>query len=163
MSNEKVILKSDCQEYVEEFIQDANSLVCEWNHNLQFCQLLDTAEQVQQEIKNLTSSKLYHLKTMTREYIYKTKTYTFALVCFVHPSELLEDHLALAFNYIISAHVILLKNHCFVCKKTNSKLCSRCNLVFYCSRECQLIDRSVHKEICKKPQRQLNHNDNVDE
>lgn len=30
------------------------------------------------------------------------------------------------------------------------KLCSRCNLVKYCSRECQVADYPLHKRVCKK-------------
>lgn len=37
------------------------------------------------------------------------------------------------------------------------KKCSACKLVYYCSRECQLADRNIHKRACKtiKKQREL--------
>ncbi|XP_060561743.1 uncharacterized protein LOC132721452 [Ruditapes philippinarum] len=41
------------------------------------------------------------------------------------------------------------KNKCGDCAKPNcTKLCNRCKGTFYCSKECQRKDWSVHKEIC---------------
>ena len=36
------------------------------------------------------------------------------------------------------------------CNKPGLKHCDRCNLVSYCSRECQKKDWKVHKKMCKK-------------
>lgn len=154
-----LILKSDSEINIREFIDDTQSIACEWNHKLQFCQLFDTSDEIHHEMKTLHLSRMVHLKTMIREYVHNQKIHTFALVCFIHTNELCEDRLALAFSYIISAHVIVLKNRCFVCKKTNSQLCSLCNRAFYCSRECQFIDYPNHKDHCQKPTKELNHED----
>ena len=41
-----------------------------------------------------------------------------------------------------------------LCKKTyvksESKVCTRCMIVKYCCRECQVVDSKVHKKECKK-------------
>jgi hypothetical protein len=43
------------------------------------------------------------------------------------------------------------KYGCVVCKKTeNIKKCSGCGVVYYCSRECQKIHWSLHKDRCNK-------------
>ena len=42
------------------------------------------------------------------------------------------------------------KAKCSNCDKPNSNLkCSKCKLVFYCSKECQVKDWSTHKLLCK--------------
>jgi len=50
------------------------------------------------------------------------------------------------------------QNHCNTCKKTTDELidtqkfkkCSKCKLIYYCSRECQVKDWPKHKEICQE-------------
>ncbi|EDS31083.1 zinc finger MYND domain-containing protein 10 [Culex quinquefasciatus] len=37
---------------------------------------------------------------------------------------------------------------CSTCKKSAEKRCSKCESVFYCSRECQVADWPRHKELC---------------
>ncbi len=37
---------------------------------------------------------------------------------------------------------------CFVCENQTSKTCSKCNLAFYCSKECQTKDWKTHKLVC---------------
>lgn len=39
---------------------------------------------------------------------------------------------------------------CAVCKKISTKKCSKCKLVFYCGRECQVKHWKYHKEFCLK-------------
>lgn len=38
---------------------------------------------------------------------------------------------------------------CFVCGNQAINLCSKCHQVYYCSRECQRDDWSIHKHNCK--------------
>lgn len=38
--------------------------------------------------------------------------------------------------------------HCGSCNKEAEKKCSRCEVAFYCSRECQIKDWGNHKEKC---------------
>lgn len=40
-------------------------------------------------------------------------------------------------------------NKCGQCKNSAEKKCSRCELVFYCSRACQLQHWATHKSFCK--------------
>jgi hypothetical protein len=44
----------------------------------------------------------------------------------------------------------IMKNQCFCCFKTGVKLqkCGNCNIVYYCSRECQKNDWKKHKPDC---------------
>ena len=40
---------------------------------------------------------------------------------------------------------------CGFCKKSNSVLkCSKCKLIYYCDRNCQVKDWKNHKLVCKK-------------
>ncbi|XP_058834470.1 zinc finger MYND domain-containing protein 10 homolog [Topomyia yanbarensis] len=41
-----------------------------------------------------------------------------------------------------------LHTYCSTCKKTAEKKCSKCESVFYCSRDCQVKDWPQHKELC---------------
>jgi hypothetical protein len=48
-----------------------------------------------------------------------------------------------------------LASHCSCCKKKKEAVsrldkCSRCQVAYYCSKECQRGDWGSHKEICKK-------------
>lgn len=38
--------------------------------------------------------------------------------------------------------------HCGSCNKEAEKKCSRCEVAFYCSRDCQIKDWENHKEKC---------------
>ena len=51
-------------------------------------------------------------------------------------------------------------NTCYITSK-QMKVCSRCNIIRYCSRECQSQDWSNHKLICIKSTKQK-HNKIVD-
>ncbi len=45
-----------------------------------------------------------------------------------------------------------IKSHCCVCEieLENEKMCSRCKIVIYCSKYCQLLDwHGGHKDNCK--------------
>ena len=42
------------------------------------------------------------------------------------------------------------KNECEKCMKIANKKCAACNLVVYCSSECQKVDWKFHKFTCKK-------------
>ena len=39
---------------------------------------------------------------------------------------------------------------CKKCNKSNSRTCSNCKKVHYCSKECQASDWKIHKVHCKK-------------
>ena len=39
---------------------------------------------------------------------------------------------------------------CVVCEKITKHLCSICNLVYYCNKECQLKQWKIHKLTCNK-------------
>ena len=46
-------------------------------------------------------------------------------------------------------------SNCAYCHKRESvenrfKMCGACKMVYYCCRECQIIDRPAHKSFCKK-------------
>lgn len=45
------------------------------------------------------------------------------------------------------------RRDCCTCLKTATKIlkCSRCKAAYYCSKQCQLKDWSVHKKFCKAP------------
>jgi hypothetical protein len=38
---------------------------------------------------------------------------------------------------------------CINCGKPSSKQCAKCRRVWYCSRECQVINWKIHKEVCE--------------
>jgi hypothetical protein len=60
-------------------------------------------------------------------------------------SLLLPHYLLQSFSNISSAT----KNTCSVCQQNNAtKRCSRCNLVWYCSPECQRTNWKAHKPVC---------------
>ena len=40
-------------------------------------------------------------------------------------------------------------NACKFCNKSATQKCSRCHMVYYCSKECQLAHHKTHKQICK--------------
>ena len=42
----------------------------------------------------------------------------------------------------------LIKKTCNVCGTLTSKKCSKCNVIFYCNRSCQVTDWAVHKFFC---------------
>ena len=42
-----------------------------------------------------------------------------------------------------------IRGHCGQCGQKSSSCCSRCQLVSYCSRECQKKDWKTHKKVCK--------------
>ncbi len=39
-------------------------------------------------------------------------------------------------------------NSCLICSQAATKLCSKCKVVYYCSRECQEADWSSHRFFC---------------
>ncbi|GMI00942.1 hypothetical protein TrLO_g12173 [Triparma laevis f. longispina] len=39
---------------------------------------------------------------------------------------------------------------CEACEKEGAKKCSRCKVVWYCSKDCQVKDWKIHKKICKQ-------------
>jgi len=39
-------------------------------------------------------------------------------------------------------------NYCLVCNKPSTKKCSRCKVVYYCSKTCQTSDWPIHKSKC---------------
>ena len=39
---------------------------------------------------------------------------------------------------------------CAICDSSDSKFCSLCHSILYCSRECQKTDWPLHKKVCKK-------------
>ena len=39
---------------------------------------------------------------------------------------------------------------CAICDSSDSKFCSLCHSILYCSRECQKTDWPLHKMVCKK-------------
>jgi hypothetical protein len=39
---------------------------------------------------------------------------------------------------------------CLTCREKASSKCSNCNLVYYCSKKCEISDYSKHKFLCKK-------------
>lgn len=47
------------------------------------------------------------------------------------------------------------KNKCGKCSQAAEKKCSSCELVFYCSRDCQAQHWPVHKSFCKTNARRL--------
>ena len=42
-----------------------------------------------------------------------------------------------------------IRGHCGQCGQKSSSCCSRCQLVSYCSRDCQKKDWKTHKKVCK--------------
>ena len=40
--------------------------------------------------------------------------------------------------------------NCFICQKDNSKTCSNCHNVSYCSKNCQKLDWKRHKTECRQ-------------
>lgn len=69
-----------------------------------------------------------------------------------------EDQVALdllveAFSFEIPLVKKIRENNCENCGKYADKRCSRCKIVWYCSRECQVNDfKTKHKTVCKKRQ-----------
>lgn len=52
---------------------------------------------------------------------------------------------------------------CKQCDKNTSMYCSKCQQVYYCSKECQKTDWNEHKHICgKNIQSDINNNQSVD-
>jgi hypothetical protein len=40
--------------------------------------------------------------------------------------------------------------HCIICDKQTQSKCKKCNIVYYCGRECEKMDSDEHKKICRK-------------
>lgn len=40
------------------------------------------------------------------------------------------------------------KNKCMNCWRSTTKYCQQCKLAYYCSKECQIRDYVLHKEVC---------------
>lgn len=40
--------------------------------------------------------------------------------------------------------------HCIICEKIAQSKCKKCNIVYYCGRECEKIDSDNHNKICRK-------------
>jgi hypothetical protein len=38
--------------------------------------------------------------------------------------------------------------NCFVCNKSTANLCTKCEKIYYCGRECQRVDWAKHKVEC---------------
>jgi hypothetical protein len=46
-------------------------------------------------------------------------------------------------------YMFLPEEYCVTCHKIANKVCNNCNLVKYCSLQCQMKDWPLHKEFCE--------------
>ena len=63
-----------------------------------------------------------------------------------------KDRLLELTKRIWSSKSVGAEKSCANCLNANSRKCSRCNLVYYCSVSCQKVDYEHHKEVCKSSQ-----------
>lgn len=67
-----------------------------------------------------------------------------------------KNHIPFGSAYSITEEVELTMNHfhavldefCFACGKKASMKCSRCNMFYYCSGDCQKLDWKMHSKMC---------------
>jgi hypothetical protein len=52
-----------------------------------------------------------------------------------------------------AAAVQVIRTHCFCCHRPTTDRCATCNVVYYCSRECQTPHWKYHKSWCRKEYR----------